>query len=67
MTARILGIIGIVSPRINPVRRRMVFQVKHFNNPFPHRLPLKRLFHGHAFHVRSFRTVQSADYVSQFL
>ena len=45
----------------------MAFQVEDLNNPFPYRLPLKRLFHGYTFNVCSLSTVQSADHVSQFL
>ena len=57
MAARIRGIVSIVRPRINPVRRGMAFQVEDLNNPFPYRLSLKRLFHGHAFNVRSLGAV----------
>ncbi len=53
VTTGISGIVRIMRPRVNPLRRGMIFQVKYFNNPFPYRLPMKRLFHRNAFNVRS--------------
>ena len=36
----------------------MAYQVEDFDNALPNRLTVERLFHRHAFAVRSLRTVQ---------
>jgi hypothetical protein len=44
----------------------MSCQVEHFDNAFPHRLPLKNFLHWNTFNVHSFRAMHAPDYVSQF-
>src|ERR1700681_4587196 len=65
-SARILRIVRIVRPSIGSKRSRMVFQVEHFNNPFPYRVAIKSLFHWHALNVRGLSPMYPADNVFQF-
>src|ERR1035441_4859882 len=62
-----LWIVGLVRPRVNPVRRGVPCQLEYLDNPFPNSLALECLFDWHTFNVRSLSAVQSADYVPQFL
>src|SRR5450755_1644086 len=66
MTARVCRIVGVMRPGIGSVRCSVPRQVKYFHDPIPDSLPLKNLFHSHAFNVKSVRSVQSADYLPQF-
>jgi hypothetical protein len=67
MTARIRRVISVMRPSIGSVRRRMTLQIEDLHNALPNRLALKCLFHWHALDMRSVRSMQTADYVSQFL
>jgi hypothetical protein len=53
----ILWVVGIVRPCVNSVCMRMPVQLKNLYDPFPNCLPLKTLFDGNAFDVRSIHAV----------
>jgi len=58
---------GVVRPCVNPLRRGMPDQIKHFDNALPNCLPLERLFHLHALNMRSFSAVQFPNHILEFL
>ena len=66
VTAGMLWIIRIVRPCVHAGCGWMSDEIENLNNSFPYRLALKRLFHGHAFNMRSLRAMHSPDYLYQF-
>lgn len=54
-------------PCVNSLRLGVADDLEHLYNTFPNRFPFKRLFHRHAFNMRSLNTVQLTNHVSQFL
>jgi hypothetical protein len=54
----LLWIAGIVQPGIRRIGPRVAFEVEDFHDPIPASLTLKNFLYGHAFTVRSFRTVE---------
>src|ERR1700677_3632384 len=67
MSNRFLWVVSFVRPCVNPMRRGMAHKIENFYNPFPNCFPFESFFYWHALNVRSFRAVQSADDVAQFL
>jgi hypothetical protein len=67
MANGLIRVVGLMCPSIDPMGRRMPFQIEYFHQPFPHRMPLERFFDRDAFNVRCFAAVQSPDYVPQFI
>ena len=53
MAFRLLRIVCFMRPCVNLWCFRMAYKLEYLNNPFPHGLSLKHLFHGDTFYVAS--------------
>jgi len=62
-----LFIASIVQPCVSRIRLRMAFQMKHFHDAIPDRLPVKYFSHWHAGMMRSLPAVQLVNRVPEFV
>ena len=59
----LLGVASVMQPGVDRVGLGMADQMEDFDHPFPHRLPVERLFDGNTFMVRGFYAVQPVNRV----
>ena len=67
MPLRVLWIVRMMTPGVNPICLRMPRQMEDLNNSVPHRLSLKALCYRHALQMLGFSTVKVMNHVPKLL